>query len=427
MKRAWIYQERMLSRRVIFFTPLELVFECRISNQTESGYPWIDSRPKHAFTSIYNPDHSKDSVSVLWHKLLMEYTQLKLTLNKDKLSALAGVATRLFNRLNGGQSMSYLAGCWRETFIEDLLWEASPYTGDTPPRVNEDIPSWSWARSDQPKTYSESECKMPLCRLEDAVCVPLGSSGNEFTGVSSGYAVLSGYLLPAKMTSTGVVIDQNPRVSHIPGKDFDWNDEGPGKVDDGDELFVLPLLASQETKHDIQIHALVLRRSSSVEGAFTRLGVFGMPISIHHLRGHHHIFEGSDMCLDMYKSLIAYGQSLLGEDGIYRTPGDKSGNPRWLAPEAEILENEFLMQARYLRSDHARQRPPGWTRPCRCRRSSQRCPTASYWYPPQLFVDTPSRTNYDWSSTWTASKRLCGARAPSTPSCYRLRSKTSRS
>lgn len=349
LKRAWIYQERMLSGRVLFFTPLELVFECRLSNSTESGYPWVDSGPKHAFTSVYNPDCPKELLLMLWRKLVTEFTQLQLTLNKDKLSAIAGVATRFFKRLEGGQSVCYFAGSWKETFIEDMLWEPSSRIGSNPPRVNECIPTWSWARSDRPKTYSKGGKNLKaLCRLEEAVCVPLGSSNNVFTGVSSGYAVLSGYLLPAKMTRMGIVIDKNPRVHHIPERDYDWSAEGPGKISDGDELFILPLMASQETEHDIQTHALVLRRCSAIDDVFKRIGVFGLPISVHHLQDHHYIFEGADLCLVMYTKLVSYGKSLLGQDGLYCTPGEKeSANPRWLASEAENLQSDFFMQARY--------------------------------------------------------------------------------
>lgn len=349
MKRAWVYQERMLSSRVLFFTPLELVFECRLSSKTESGYPWIDSRPKQSFTSVYNPQCSREILFMLWRRLVVEFTQLQLSLNIDRLSAIAGIATRFFERLTGGEPISYFAGSWRETFIEDMLWESSTSVCNDPPRVNECIPTWSWARSELPKNYRKmGENPKSLSRLEEVVCVPLGSSKNHFTAISSGYAVISGYLLPAKMKTTGIVIDKNPRVHHSPETDYDWSAEGPNQVSEGDDLFVLPLMVSQETEHDLRIHALVLRRCDSIEDAFKRIGIFGFTISVHHLQGHYYIFEGEDLWLNVYRNLISYGKSLLGPDGLYRTATDKEPmNPRWLAPEAENLKNDFLNQARY--------------------------------------------------------------------------------
>jgi hypothetical protein len=117
-ERAWVYQERLLSRRIVYFTPLELVFECRESNTTESGYPWIDSEPKTAFTAVYDPDVPSEWISTLWRNLVNDFTSLKLTLEKDTLPAMAGIATRFKKR---GETNDYLAGAWRETFIEDLL------------------------------------------------------------------------------------------------------------------------------------------------------------------------------------------------------------------------------------------------------------------------------------------------------------------
>lgn len=142
-----------------------------------------------------------------------------------------------------------------------------------------------------------------------------------------------------------MVVDQNPRVHYQPDRDYAWFDEGPDKVNVGDELFVLPLLVSQ-TDHDLRIHALVLRRCSSNSDAFIRIGIFGMPISVHHLQSHNYIFEGSDVCLKMYKKLVTFGESLLGPDGLYRVP--EKANPLWLQPEFESSQSSFRAQANYL-------------------------------------------------------------------------------
>ncbi|PKY05166.1 HET domain protein [Aspergillus campestris IBT 28561] len=345
IKRAWIYQERILSRRMLYFTPLELVFECRDANSSESGYQWIDSSCKHAFTPVYGANISRELVPSLWRKVVSDFTQLELTLNKDTLPAIAGVATRFSKQLKGKKPIGYLAGAWRETFIQDMLWEAKPHRAGYSSRIDAGIPSWSWARSDLPKTYQDTNYLHALCRLEDAVCTPVDSTGNVFTGVSSGYAVLSGHLLPATMRSAGIVVDQNPRVHHYPDRDYAWFDEGPDKVNVGDELFVHPLMVSQ-TDHDLRIHALVLRRCSSNSDAFIRIGIFGTPISVHHLQNHHYIFEGSGVCLEMYKRLVTYGETLLGPDGLYRAP--EKAIPLWFQPESESLQSSFHTQANYL-------------------------------------------------------------------------------
>ncbi|KAL4747282.1 hypothetical protein BDW72DRAFT_183126 [Aspergillus terricola var. indicus] len=80
---------------------------------------------------------------------------------------MAGIATRFKKR---GETNDYLAGAWRETLIEDLLWEVSSPKDCHGQRVNSDIPSWTWARSDVTKTYIERAIIVPLCNLEAAGC-----------------------------------------------------------------------------------------------------------------------------------------------------------------------------------------------------------------------------------------------------------------
>ncbi|KAF9886248.1 hypothetical protein FE257_011861 [Aspergillus nanangensis] len=152
-QRAWVFQERILSRRVLYFTPLELVFECRVSNNTESGSSWIDSKPKKAFLSVYDNISPAEDISHLWHQLVADFTQLQLTMEKDTLPAMAGLARRFLQRSDSANPSSYFAGLWRGTFIDDMHRTASHHTKDKPQRINSGIPTWSWARSDDPKCY----------------------------------------------------------------------------------------------------------------------------------------------------------------------------------------------------------------------------------------------------------------------------------
>ncbi|KAJ0417805.1 HET domain protein [Aspergillus carlsbadensis] len=354
LKRAWVYQERILSRRVLFFTPLELVFECRTSSTTEAGYSWVDTRPKHGFASAYNPATSSRELSRLWRESVRNFSALGLTLHKDTLPAMAGLATRLSGQFaKQGRTGDYVAGLWRETFLEDLLWETVSRVGGGPPRFVPGVPSWSWARSDLPKRYNTRKYLTSLCSVEDVVTSPLDGSDNTFAGVSSGYAILSGYLLPARQTRFGIVVDKNPRVHHRPRMDYEWTAEegGPDGIRDGDELFILPLLTSQQTTLGLDVEALVLRqdRDSQDRNVFKRIGIFQPPISVQHLQGHHYIFERTDVCVQMYRALIEYGESLLGEDGLYGGVDEtESEKPLWLASETELLYQQFQHQAWYL-------------------------------------------------------------------------------
>ena len=342
LRRAWVFQERMLSRRVLFFTPLELVFECRTSSSTESGYSWVDSATKRAFTVAGDKKNANLELARLWRSLVKDFTQLQLTMYRDTLPAMAGLAKK-FQLLRGVDASSYLAGLWKQTFIEDMLWETPRCAVRRHETVNSRIPTWSWARSREPKSYDNHHSLTLLSNLEKAVCELDGQSRSVLTDVDAGYAILYGYLLRAKATSGGLVIDQNPRISHSPLKDYDWFKESPQKVEIGDDLFILPLASTASGQGDAYVHSLILRPCTNNETTFNRIGIF-QP-SVYHLRGHEHIFEDKDTLLSLYKEDIRYGESLLGRDGLYRGSDERSDKPRYLALKTDKVYKDFKSRA----------------------------------------------------------------------------------
>ena len=344
--RAWVFQERMLSRRTVFFTPLELVFECREGNVTETGYSWMNSEPKLTFSNIYINSTPQDQVVFMWRRLVENFTQLQLSFEKDTLAAMAGFASRFLQRFEGSKPNRYFAGLWKETFIDDMLWEVSSHQKSRLPRINSGVPSWSWAHSDWPKKYGRQKALVYLCQLDKAECSFRGSA-DPLIGVDSGHAILSGYLLAAEMRPGGLVIEHHPRVQHIPERDYPWFGDGPKQIQTGEKLFILPLTASLGDLRDggAVINALVLRPCFGSENSFTRIGIFS--IALDHLRGHEHIFEGADIALTAYQRLVSFGQSLLGDDDLYIKKAEDYGTPLWLASKLKMEETSFLDKARY--------------------------------------------------------------------------------
>ncbi|ROW02443.1 hypothetical protein VMCG_06100 [Cytospora schulzeri] len=221
LSRGWVYQERVLSRRVLHFGPKELLWECdefcgcqcqRLDPQTSfkqlyerslvqetvpggSGElpPCFPSGPHECVSdpdrligeilSNYAPfalqtsgitdellDLSRtsedqqgsicgktacrgrhyDSTTSLWHKLVSEYSALRLTVLEDRVPAILGLARDFVDRahLTGSSCGGY--GLWERSFVHDLLWHVDeplcgrserrtfdPYQGIAPP-------SWSW-------------------------------------------------------------------------------------------------------------------------------------------------------------------------------------------------------------------------------------------------------------------------------------------
>jgi hypothetical protein len=101
--RAWAYQERVLSPRIIHFTDDILIWECR--REYQSHWNLLSCLTSNGV--IYNPTKSI-LLDRWWLEIVPEYSGRNLTYDTDKLLAIAGVA-RLFHEL---LKLPYLAGIW---------------------------------------------------------------------------------------------------------------------------------------------------------------------------------------------------------------------------------------------------------------------------------------------------------------------------
>ena len=153
--------------------------------------------------------------------------------------------------------------------MEDMTWRREPSVGDVG-RTNKSIPTWSWARDDMPKcfiAYDRGGDSLPqLCDLVEGVCEADAVSCDSFLGIQPGsHVILSGYLLPARVTSVGIFIDENPRMHYCHSKNCDWSSGSSGRrpVRKADRVFALPLVL-RDSIHGAEgyggdFHAVVLR------------------------------------------------------------------------------------------------------------------------------------------------------------------------
>ena len=246
LSRAWVYQERILSPRVLHFTKSELYWECREASKCECE--WIDiSAGKGKERHIKN-DHAlsiksliqkanitrepdlpdsviSDDSMLRWQSIVEEYSGLKLTYDKDKLPAVSGLAKQMHQHRND----EYLAGLWSQDILESLRWHVK-HLEPLFPRAKEYVaPTWSWASIKSPVMYGgrlfgkedmshratvhefrRVHVGSPLLEatLFGAECFP--STVNQYGEVSGGYLDIEGLLRPAVVRRFSVYQNAQP-------------------------------------------------------------------------------------------------------------------------------------------------------------------------------------------------------------------------
>ncbi|KAK1753131.1 hypothetical protein QBC47DRAFT_53080 [Echria macrotheca] len=138
-RRGWVFQERLLSPRVLHFCPREVLWECCETTLTESNPDvsiekgWDRDSISRAIKKLKHRKFgshayavmiwgsrfsSRDQLYLAWQDIVAFYTSCQLTRESDKLPAIAGVARYLQTRLGD----IYILGIWGEYLAGELLW-----------------------------------------------------------------------------------------------------------------------------------------------------------------------------------------------------------------------------------------------------------------------------------------------------------------
>lgn len=157
LSRGWVYQERLLSPRLLHFGEQELFWECMASTTCQctgigdAAIGGLDRYEdgllgKQMYASIYGNSslesvNTPDILGRLWRRMVREYSFLSLTVTSDKLPALLGLATSM----EAYRNSRYLNGVWEDSLLADLLW-FQIYPREARSLVTE--PSWTWASVD---------------------------------------------------------------------------------------------------------------------------------------------------------------------------------------------------------------------------------------------------------------------------------------
>jgi hypothetical protein len=202
--RAWVYQERLLAPRILYFGE-ELSWECREASACE--YSDVRQGMKYDHSLSLMPDCSIEKRHLQWQRMVEEFTWFQLSYEEDRLPAFSGLAKQYQNCLKSG----YLAGLWRENIGDDLLWFAYPERGSEAQRyytkkpVKWRAPSWSWASIEGPILFSknshiakaEADAESATCWVDiiSVECIP--SSLDPMGSVAKGQLMIKGGGRPA--------------------------------------------------------------------------------------------------------------------------------------------------------------------------------------------------------------------------------------
>lgn len=160
--RAWAFQERLVSPRVLFFGVEELIWECPAGRSCEEDTyspPLSHERDDdeierrevfmHHYSTITCEPHQ---LAAHWVRILTSYNELKLSEPTDRLPAIAAIAQSFAQR---NPDDEYVCGLWKNSIQRGLLFGFLADQNVTGPQIdygpsamaqsNYIAPSWSWA------------------------------------------------------------------------------------------------------------------------------------------------------------------------------------------------------------------------------------------------------------------------------------------
>ena len=318
-KRAWAFQENLLSARRILFTKTSMQYECRRHRVCLGGSHYrsldgllsrvfvnLDSimmrvlegpieRTQTIFASRRTRHESARMIRAVmlgaWQDIIFEYTKRSLTFQQDVSSALAAVA-EVFQPYVGQR---YLAGLWDGPMLPSLLlWRALAYK---PPNIRSRTdylaPTWSWASKKYPVTYPSVYYADGVFWEAHLICVHVGPKYESlpYGPVGSGYMRLRAKVRRAHYESSSVAqrwydgIHCNNMTWYAPGHEGDTRSEldkssrarvsiDPIMRGQNGDILCLALFRSVEKSiNERRIHGLFAVETEE-HGIYQRVGMF---------------------------------------------------------------------------------------------------------------------------------------------------------
>jgi Heterokaryon incompatibility protein (HET) len=289
-KRAWAFQERLLSPRTLHFAGDQIFWECfdaifsESSPDTNMWHPYSildnpSSSVKEQFASVCHDGNPSLGLDV-WNELIKSYSRRAMTYSSDKMVALSGVAAKMASAFGPDD---YLAGIWRQGLPMSLLWRTLPMAI---PAQQYRAPSWSWASIDGEIANDHDIPHQVVCEL---LLSTVTATGGSFGPVIEGLLMIKGFLCDASLVASTLQSQHTCGESLCPYNEINTGmkiflDESRGflsipPVPNG--LFFLLVgfdgelpLGKTPQQRFWSSAGLILKPTQNVKGRFHRVGVF---------------------------------------------------------------------------------------------------------------------------------------------------------
>jgi len=172
--RGWVLQEQVLSGRLLIFNTSAVEWSCvttfarennpcmsRVSDQEEAVKSMCSQTNDAMRLIVRRPDifnrrptsshkRRRDAHFDIWYDMVANYTRRALSVDSDKLLAVAGLASLMGEHYG----LTYVTGLWKEDLQVGLCWYVTSrndmFCKDGPRCITENFPdylapTWSWA------------------------------------------------------------------------------------------------------------------------------------------------------------------------------------------------------------------------------------------------------------------------------------------
>ena len=225
LDRGWAFQEILLAPRTLHFEQAELSWSCYAQSACECNSAASNLQKIKYAQALRDPTADCEKLAYQWRDLAVGYTSKALSQTTDKLPALSGLAQQFQRRFQQlGKDDTYLAGLWRSSLLDDMMWYVTPRNRPLQPKPAVwRAPSWSWASNDSEISHLENsenseDCQLPIARPWVGVA-ECALAGVDPTGqVTKGRVMLASTMVSGRLRLRKAGKQQFHDL-HLPGMD----------------------------------------------------------------------------------------------------------------------------------------------------------------------------------------------------------------